>query len=104
SFGVAVVGLAIAFPKGKTFDVGAIPEGNRIFNNVMAENGRDPGPSVKKLGAMNVDILCDGSGWDNPFDQSGVQAFPPLLSTNNWPAGFRRAYARVYSYVRDKMM
>ncbi len=33
SFGIAVVGLAIAFPKGKTFDVGAIPEGNRIFNN-----------------------------------------------------------------------
>ncbi|MGH9938072.1 MAG: parallel beta-helix domain-containing protein, partial [Blastocatellia bacterium] len=27
SFGIAVVGLAIAFPKGRTFDVGAIPEG-----------------------------------------------------------------------------
>jgi hypothetical protein len=104
SFGVAVVGLAIAFPKGKTFDVGARPEGNRIFNNVMAENGRDPGPSVKQLGAMNVDILWDGSGWDNSFEQSGVNAFPAMLPTNNWPDVFRRAYARVYSYVRDKMM
>jgi cytochrome c peroxidase len=104
SFGVAVVGLAIAFPKGQTFDVGAIPEGNRIFNNKLAENGRNPGGLVKELGAMNVDILWDGSGWDNSFEQSGVKAFPGMLPTNSWPDVFRRAYARVYSYVRDKMM
>ncbi|HKE02669.1 MAG TPA: parallel beta-helix domain-containing protein, partial [Blastocatellia bacterium] len=104
SFGVAVVGLAIAFPKGKTFDVGAIPEGNRIYNNKLAENGRNPGASVKQLGAMNVDILWDGSGWDNSFEQSGVKTFPAMLPTNNWPDVFRRAYARVYSYLREKMM
>ncbi|MGE0127716.1 MAG: parallel beta-helix domain-containing protein [Blastocatellales bacterium] len=104
SFGIAVVGLAIAFPKGKTFDVGAIPEGNKIFNNKLAENGRNPGGLVKELGAMNVDILWDGSGWDNSFEQSGVKAFPGMLPTNNWPDVFRRAYARVYSYVRDKLM
>src|SRR5262245_2295205 len=104
SFGVAVVGLAIAFPKGKTFDVGAIPEGNRIFNNKLSENGRNPGGLVKQLGAVNVDILWDGSGWDNSFEQSGVKAFPVMLPTNNWPDVFRRAYARVYSYVREKMM
>ncbi len=104
SFGISVVGLAIAFPKGRTFDVGAIPEGNRIFNNTLAENGRNPGGLVKELGAVNVDILWDGSGWDNSFEQSGVKAFPAVLPTNNWPDVFRRAYARVYSYVRDKMM
>ena len=104
SFGIAVVGLAIAFPKGKTFDVGAIPEGNRIFNNKLSENGRNPGGLVKQLGAMNVDILWDGSGWDNSFEQSGVKTFPAMLLTDNWPDVFRRAYARVYSYVRDKMM
>ena len=104
SFGVAVVGLAIAFPKGKTFDVGAIPEGNRIFNNTFAENGRNPGGLVKELGAVNVDVLWDGSGWDNSFEQSGVKNFPAMLPTNNWPDVFRRAYARVYSYVRDKLM
>src|SRR5262249_40939836 len=63
SFGIAVVGLAIAFPKGKVFDVGAIPEGNRIFNNKLADNGHNPGGLVKQLGALNVDILWDGSGW-----------------------------------------
>jgi parallel beta-helix repeat protein len=104
SFGVAVVGLAIAFPKGKVFDVGAIPEGNRIFNNKFSLNGRNPGPLVKQLGAMNVDILWDGSGWDNSFEQSAVKRFPAMLPTDNWPDVFRRAYARVYSFVRDKMM
>ncbi|MCI0388583.1 MAG: right-handed parallel beta-helix repeat-containing protein, partial [Acidobacteria bacterium] len=104
SFGIAVVGLAIAFPKGKTFDVGAIPESNRIFNNKLSENGRNPGGLVKQLGAMNVDILWDGSGWDNSFEQPGVKMFPGVLPTNSWPDVFRRAYARVYSYVRDKMM
>jgi cytochrome c peroxidase len=104
SFGIAVVGLAIAFPKGKTFDVGAIPEGNKIFNNKLSENGRNPGELVKQLGAVNVDILWDGSGWNNSFEQSGVKRFPAMLPTDNWPDIFRRAYARVYSFVRDKMM
>lgn len=104
SFGVAVVGLAIAFPKGKTFDVGAIPEGNRIFNNKLSENGRNPGGLVKQLGAVNVDILWDGSGWNNSFEQPGVKTFPGILPTDDWLDVFRRAYARVYSYVRDKMI
>jgi cytochrome c peroxidase len=104
SFGIAVVGLAIAFPKGQTFDVGAIPEDNRIFNNKLSENGRNPGGLVKQLGAVNVDILWDGSGWNNSFMQSGVKTFPAMLPTETWPGVFRRAYARVYSFVRDKMM
>jgi hypothetical protein len=104
SFGLAVVSLAIAFPKGTTFDVGATPEGNRIFSNEFSENGRNPGGLVKQLGAINVDILWDGSGWDNSFEQSDVKRFPMMLPTDNWPDVFRRAYARVYSFVRDRMM
>jgi parallel beta-helix repeat protein len=104
SFGIAVVGLAIAFPRGRTFDVGAIPEGNRIYGNRFAENGRNPGGMVKAMGAMNVDILWDGSGWDNSFEESGVKRFPGMLPSENWPDVFRRAYARVYSYARDKLM
>jgi parallel beta-helix repeat protein len=104
SFGLAVIGLAMAYPKGKTFDVGAIPEGNRIFDNKFSENGRNPGEAVKQLGAMNIDILWDGSGWDNSFEQSNVKRFPAILPTDNWPDVFRRAYARVYSFVREKMM
>jgi hypothetical protein len=104
SFGLAVVSLAIAFPKGTAFDVGATPEGNKIFNNNFSENGRNPGELVKQLGAINVDILWDGSGWNNSFEQSDVKRFPVMLPTDNWPDVFRRAYARVYSFVRDRMM
>jgi cytochrome c peroxidase len=104
SFGVAVVGLAIAFPKGKQFDVGAVPEGNRIYNNRFADNGRNPGGMVKELGAMNVDILWDGSGWDNSFEQSGAKSFPAVLTNNYWPSVARRAYTRVFTFVRDRMM
>jgi len=56
------------------------------------------------MGAINVDIIWDGSGWDNSFEQSGVKRFPSILPTDNWPDVFRRAYARVYSFVRDKTM
>jgi parallel beta-helix repeat protein len=104
SYGLAIVGLAIAFPKGRSFDVGAVPEGNRIFNNKFSGNGRNPGGLVKELGAMNVDILWDGSGWDNSFDESGVKKFPAMLPSESWPDVFRRAYARVFSYVREKLM
>lgn len=104
SFGVAVISLAIAFPKGTSFDVGATPEGNKIFNNKFSENGRNPSGLVKQLGAINVDILWDGSGWDNSFEQSDVKRYPAMLPTDNWPGVLRRAYARVYSFVRDRMM
>jgi cytochrome c peroxidase len=104
NFGLAVVGLAIAFPKGETFDVGAVPEGNRIYGNKFADNGRNPGGLVKEMGAVNVDILWDGSGWDNVFEQPGVKSFPPVLPKQVWPDVARRAYARVFSYVRDRMM
>ena len=79
------------------------PEGNRIFNK-FSENGRNPGGLVKQLGAINVDILWDGSGWDNSFEQSDVKRYPAVLPTDNWPDVFRRAYARVYSFLRDRMM
>jgi parallel beta-helix repeat protein len=104
SFGIAVVGLAIAFPRGRTFDVGAIPEGNRIFGNTFADNGRNPGNLVRSMGALNVDILWDGSGWNNSFEESGVKKFPAMLPTESWPNVFRRAYTRAFGYVRDKLM
>lgn len=104
SFGLSVVGLAIAFPKGKTFDVGAIPEENWIHDNKFSDNGRNPGGLVKEIGLMNVDIFWDGSGWNNAFEESGVKTFPKALPTRNWPDPLRRSYARIYGYVRDRML
>lgn len=104
SFGVAVVGLAIAYPRGRTFDVGAIPEGNRIYGNRYAENGRNPAGIVKGMGAINVDLLWDGSGWDNTWNESGVRTFPAVLPSDNWPSVARKSYTRIFGYLRDKLM
>jgi parallel beta-helix repeat protein len=104
SFGIAVVGLAIAFPKGQTFDVGAVPEGNRIYGNKLSGNGSNPGGLVKEMGARNVDLLWDGSGWDNTWIQPGAKSFPAMLPSDIWPGIARRAYARVFSFIRDRLM
>ncbi len=104
SFGIAVVGLAVAFPKGRTFDVGAIPEANRIHGNQLGQNGRNPGGLIKEVGAANCDLFWDGSGWDNSFEQPGAKSFPRLLPSNNWPGLARRAYTRAFAWLRDRLL
>ncbi|MFN0086493.1 MAG: parallel beta-helix domain-containing protein [Blastocatellia bacterium] len=104
SFGIAVVGLAVAFPKGATFDVGAIPEGNRIWNNQLSDNGRNPGGLVKEAGAYNCDLFWDGSGWDNSFEQPGAKSFPRWVPSHTWPGIARRAYTRGFAWLRDRML
>ena len=104
TFGIGLVGLAIAFPKGKRFDVGSIPEGNRIYGNVFAENGRNPGGQVREIGARNCDLFWDGSGWDNVWIQPGTTSFPALLPGEGWPEIARKAYARGFAWLRDRLL
>lgn len=99
SFGIAVVSLASAFPKGTAFDVGVVPEGNWIHGNTLAGNGGNPAPSVKAVAGRGVDLLWDGSGWDNAWRQPGATSFPPLLPDRSWPALLRRAWSRLVSYL-----
>jgi cytochrome c peroxidase len=97
SFGIAVVGLAQAFPKGTAFDVGSVPEANFIHDNTLAENGKNPAASVKAVGGTGLDILWDGSGWDNAFAQPGAKTFPRWLPKRSWPAFLARAWSRLIS-------
>jgi len=97
SVGVAVISLAMAFPPGATFDVGPIPEDNRIHDNVLADNGRHPAPAVKEIAGRGVDLLWDGSGWTNSWDQPGATRFPMLLPDRSWPSLLRRAWSRTVS-------
>ncbi len=97
SFGIAVVSLAMAFPPGATFDVGAVPEDNWIHDNVLAGNGRNPAPAVKAVTGRGVDLLWDGSGWTNAWHQPGASRFPALLPDRSWPDVIRKAWARVVS-------
>jgi cytochrome c peroxidase len=102
SVGIAVVSLLSAFPRGTSFDVGIVPEGNRIFGNTLAENGRNPAASVKAVAGRGVDLLWDGSGWDNAWSQPGATRFPWLLPDRSWPDVLRRAWSRLVSYVGEK--
>lgn len=97
SVGVTVISLAMAFPPGATFDVGPIPEDNRIHDNVLAENGRNPAPAVKEIAGRGVDLLWDGSGWTNSWDQPGATRFPFFLPDQTWPGLLRRAWSRAVS-------
>ncbi|HSD29581.1 MAG TPA: hypothetical protein VLL75_19920, partial [Vicinamibacteria bacterium] len=97
SFGIAVVSLDQAFPKGTAFDVGAVPEGNWIHDNRLADNGRNPAASVAAAGGSGLDILWDGSGWTNAFAQPGARSFPPFLPSRSWPGVAARAWSRLVS-------
>jgi cytochrome c peroxidase len=97
SFGVAIVSLAQAFPKGTAFDVGPVPEGNLVHDNRMAGNGRNPAASVLAVGGAGLDILWDGSGWDNAFAQPGAKTFPVWLPNRSWPTFAARAWSRLIS-------
>ena len=97
SFGIAVVSLAQALPKGTVFDVGPVPEGNFVHDNRLAGNGKNPAPSVRAVGGVGLDILWDGSGWDNVFAQPGAKTFPLWLPNRSWPAFAARAWSRFVS-------
>lgn len=92
STGVAVFSLTStgAFD---AVDVGPTPERNYLHDNVYENNGYDPDPFVAGLGIPTGDILWDGSGAGNVFDEPEAQGgFPPLLPRSNWPTFLQRAY------------
>jgi parallel beta-helix repeat protein len=99
SFGVAVANLTQALPKESAFDVGIYSERNRIQANTFSDNGRAPDPEVIKAGLSGADLLWDGSGDGNTWDQPGATRFPPALPTSGWPWFASRAYMRVLSFV-----
>ena len=99
SFGIAVVSLKQAFPKGATFDVGPTPEGNWIHGNTFADNGRKPAAAVQVAAGGGGDLIWDGSGADNRWDQPGARSFPPFLPSKGWPAFLATAWSRVVSQL-----
>jgi parallel beta-helix repeat protein len=94
SYGVAVVSLRAAFPSSSKFDVGAVPEGNRIHGNTFSDNGRNPVPAIREAGLKGADLLWDGSGWSNTWDEPSASRAMPLPSSH-WPAPVRRLWWRL---------
>jgi len=96
--GIAVFNLSVAFEE-EEIDVGPNPEDNWIHDNVLENNGFDPDPSVRELGIPGADILWDGSGDNNRFDQPGATSFPPVLPSSRWPTPFYRLYWNVLNVL-----
>ncbi len=79
SLGIMVIGLQHLFPRGTNLDVDPNPDGNRIYNNIVRDNGKDPDERIKRFGVPPVDLLWDLSGKGNSWDQPEGTRFPPEL-------------------------
>jgi parallel beta-helix repeat protein len=97
SFGVAIANLTQALPKDSYFDVGIYSERNRVHGNTFSGNGGSPDEEVVKAGLPGADLLWDGTGDGNIWDQPGASRFPPALPGPGWPRFVGRAYMRVLS-------
>lgn len=85
-------------------DIGPTPENNWIYGNTYENNGFDPDPSTKDLGIPGADIIWDGTGIGNHFDEdSSVSTFPPVLPKSSWPAWWYRAYFNILNFAIERM-
>ena len=92
--GTAIFSLTTLFSPDE-LDVAPNPENNHLHNNTYDNNGYDPDPFVKSLGIPTGDILWDGNGWDNRFDEPGATGgFPPWLPSSSTPTYFAKIYYR----------
>jgi parallel beta-helix repeat protein len=103
SFGLALFDLMTAFPGSRKFDVGYVPEDNRIYGNTFADNGKNPAKDIRDFGGDGLDLLWDGNGWSNVWNQPGAKSFPRILPGSGWPGFARRAYSRILLFAREKI-
>ncbi|MCS7207941.1 MAG: right-handed parallel beta-helix repeat-containing protein, partial [Fimbriimonadales bacterium] len=79
TFGIMTIGLRILFPEPTPLDVEPNPDGNRIYNNILRDNGKDPDERLERFGIPPVDLLWDTRGKGNQWNQPGATRFPPVL-------------------------
>ena len=79
--------------------MGPNPEHNRIHDNVFENNGYDADSFFKDLLGSGYDIIWDGAGADNRFDQPGASVFPPILPAGGWPAPLYNVYWRLWNFI-----
>jgi len=79
TFGIMTIGLRQIFPAPTPLDVDPNPDGNRIYNNILRDNGKDPDERLKRFGIPPVDLLWDMTGKGNSWNQPDGTRFPPVL-------------------------
>ena len=103
--GVAVFSLTStgAFDSNEV-DVGPLPENNWVRDNVYENNGYDADQFVRDLGIPTADILWDGTGANNRFNEDDASAFPPLVPGDGWPNFVRRGYGNILNFVISQLL
>lgn len=103
--GVAVFSLtgSGAFDNNE-IDVGPLPEGNRVADNTYENNATAPDPFIAELGIPAADVMWDGSGAGNTFNEESASYFPPLLPGNGWPGLLQRAYGNILSFLVGQLL
>jgi cytochrome c peroxidase len=97
--GLAVFNLNIGFSE-EEIDVGPNPEHNYAHDNIYENNGYDADIFVKDMLGGGFDIIWDGSGVNNRFDEpSAKTSFPPVLPSSKWPDPVYNLYWRVLNFV-----
>jgi cytochrome c peroxidase len=79
TFGIMTIGLRQIFPAPTPLDVDPNPDGNRIYNNILRDNAKDPDERLKRFGVPPVDLLWDMTGKGNTWNQPDATRFPPML-------------------------
>ena len=85
-------------------DVGPLPENNLVYDNIYSHNAYDPDPFVAELGVPAADVMWDGSGRENRFNESGASYFPPMLPGEGWPGFLRRAYGNLLNFLVSQLL
>jgi cytochrome c peroxidase len=83
TFGIMTIGLRQLFPAPTPLDVDPNPDGNRIYNNILRDNGKDPDERLKRFGIPPVDLLWDMTGKGNQWNQSEGTRFPAKLPNSS---------------------
>ncbi|MAU01829.1 MAG: hypothetical protein CL608_32230 [Anaerolineaceae bacterium] len=103
--GVAVFSLTStgAFDVNEV-NVGPLPENNWVHDNTYENNGYDADPFVKDLGIPTADILWDGTGMNNRFNEASASSFPPLVPGDGWPNFVRRGYTNILGFLVSQLL
>ncbi len=97
--GLAIFNLTSAF-SSEEIDVGPNPEHNYYHDNIYENNGYDADPFIKDMLGEGFDIIWDGSGVDNRFEEPNVNtSFPPVLPKSSWPDPIYNLYWRLLNFA-----
>jgi cytochrome c peroxidase len=102
SFAIGLVSLTDFpgfFGNQSQWDIPVVPENNWVHDNVYANNGYDPHPSVIDAGFIGADLLWSTAGPGNRWDEPAATRYPSPLPSSAWPDFVQRAFWRGLNFL-----